>query len=42
LVLVARPGVGALALLYVIGAFAILYGILLVAFSLRLRTHSHA
>jgi uncharacterized membrane protein HdeD (DUF308 family) len=42
LVLVAQPGVGALALLYVIGAFAIVYGILLVSFSLRLRAHSHA
>jgi hypothetical protein len=28
-------------LLYVIGGYAILYGILLVWFSLRLRNHSH-
>jgi uncharacterized membrane protein HdeD (DUF308 family) len=37
-----QPGAGALALVFVIGSFAILYGILLVAFSLRLRTHLHA
>jgi uncharacterized membrane protein HdeD (DUF308 family) len=42
LVLIAQPGVGALALLYVIGFYAILYGILLVMFSLRLRAHGHA
>jgi uncharacterized membrane protein HdeD (DUF308 family) len=41
-VLAMQPGVGALALLFVIGAYAILYGILLVSFSLRLRKHSHA
>jgi uncharacterized membrane protein HdeD (DUF308 family) len=41
LVLLFRPGVGALALLYVIGSYAILYGILLVLFSLRLRNHTH-
>jgi uncharacterized membrane protein HdeD (DUF308 family) len=38
----ARPGAGALALIFVIGAYAIFYGILLVLFSLRLRKHSHA
>jgi uncharacterized membrane protein HdeD (DUF308 family) len=37
-----KPGAGALALILVIGSFAILYGILEVAFSLRLRSHSHA
>ena len=42
LILVAQPATGALALLYVIGFYAILYGILLVGFSLRLRRHSHA
>jgi uncharacterized membrane protein HdeD (DUF308 family) len=42
LVLAFQPGAGALALLYVIGTYAILYGILLVTLSLRLRTHSHA
>jgi uncharacterized membrane protein HdeD (DUF308 family) len=40
-ILLTQPGVGALALLYVIGGYAILYGILLVWFSLRLRNHSH-
>jgi uncharacterized membrane protein HdeD (DUF308 family) len=32
-----RPGSGALALIFVIGAYAILYGILLVSFGLWLR-----
>lgn len=41
LIMLTRPSVGALALLYVIGAYAILYGLLLVSFSLRLRNHSH-
>jgi len=41
LVLVAQPGAGALALVLVIGAYAIVYGILLVSFSLRLRRHAH-
>ena len=42
LILVVQPGAGALGLLLVIGVYAILYGILLVSFSLRLRGHSHA
>ncbi len=41
-VLLARPGLGALSMILVIGAFAILYGILEVMFSLRLRRHVHA
>ena len=41
IVLLTKPGVGALALLYVIGAYAMLYGLLLVWFSLRLRHHNH-
>jgi uncharacterized membrane protein HdeD (DUF308 family) len=40
-IMLTRPSVGALALLYVIGAYAILYGVLLLWFSLRLRNHSH-
>jgi uncharacterized membrane protein HdeD (DUF308 family) len=40
LILVVQPGTGALALLYVIGIYAILYGILLVWLSLRLRGHA--
>ena len=35
-----RPGAGAIALVFVIGTYAILYGILLVLFSLRLRKHA--
>lgn len=35
-----QPGAGALALVFVIGAFAIIYGIMLVSFSLRLRRHA--
>ena len=41
-VLLAQPGAGALALIFVIGAYAIIYGIILVAFALRLRKHTHA
>ena len=36
------PGAGALALIFVIGAYVIMYGVLLVSFSLRLREHAHA
>jgi uncharacterized membrane protein HdeD (DUF308 family) len=39
LMLVVQPGTGALALLFVIGTYAILYGILLIWFSLKLRSH---
>ena len=42
LILVAQPQTGALALLFIIGAYAILYGTLLVFFSLRLRGHSYS
>ena len=41
LLLLTRPGTGALAMIYAIGAFAIAHGILTVAFSLRLRRHAH-
>jgi uncharacterized membrane protein HdeD (DUF308 family) len=40
-ILLTQPRVGALALLYVIGSYAVLYGVLLVWFSIRLRRHSH-
>lgn len=40
--LVALPGPGALGLLFVIGAYAIVYGVMLISLSLRLRKHSHA
>lgn len=42
LVLVLKPAVGVIALLYTIGSFAVLYGALLISFALRLRSHSHA
>jgi uncharacterized membrane protein HdeD (DUF308 family) len=42
LVLLFRPGAGALALILVIGAYAIAEGVLLIAFAFRLRKHSHA
>jgi uncharacterized membrane protein HdeD (DUF308 family) len=42
LLLLARPGVGALAMIFAIGAYAIVGGVLTVAFSLRLRRHAHA
>jgi uncharacterized membrane protein HdeD (DUF308 family) len=41
LVLVLKPAVGVLALLYTIGTFAVIYGALLISFALRLRSHSH-
>jgi uncharacterized membrane protein HdeD (DUF308 family) len=40
LILVAQPGTGALALLHVIGIYAILYGILEIWLSLHLRNHA--
>jgi uncharacterized membrane protein HdeD (DUF308 family) len=42
LVLIVFPGAGALGLLYVIGAYAVIYGAMLVALALRLKKHSHA
>ena len=38
--LIAWPGAGALAMVLVIGAFAIMFGILMIGFSLRLRKHA--
>lgn len=35
-----RPAAGALAVVFVIGAFAIIYGAMLVAFAMRLRQHA--
>ncbi|WP_424811143.1 HdeD family acid-resistance protein [Roseococcus sp. YIM B11640] len=37
-----QPAAGALALVFVIGAYAILYGLLLIAFSFRLKKHAPA
>lgn len=42
LLLLARPGAGALAMIFAIGIYAIAQGILTIAFSLRLRRHAHA
>ncbi len=42
LLLFMRPGTGALALVLLIASYAILYGAILVAFSLRLRRRAHA
>jgi uncharacterized membrane protein HdeD (DUF308 family) len=42
LVMLFLPGAGALALIWVIGAYAIIFGALLVAFSFRLKRHSHS
>ena len=41
LILVAQPGIGLVTLLYVIGIYAIIDGILLIMLSFRLRGHSH-
>jgi uncharacterized membrane protein HdeD (DUF308 family) len=36
--LIARPGIGALAVLWLIGSFAIVFGVVLIALSLRMRS----
>jgi uncharacterized membrane protein HdeD (DUF308 family) len=36
------PGAGALALIWVIAIYAIIFGLLMIALALRLRKHSHA
>ena len=40
LVVLANPGAGALGLAFAIGGFAIAYGLILIAFSLRLKKHA--
>jgi uncharacterized membrane protein HdeD (DUF308 family) len=40
LVLFARPGAGALAVVWIIGAYAVLFGIAMVVLSLRFRSLS--
>jgi uncharacterized membrane protein HdeD (DUF308 family) len=42
LLLIIQPGAGALALIFTIGVYAVIYGIVLIAFALRLRKHSPA
>jgi uncharacterized membrane protein HdeD (DUF308 family) len=41
IILLAMPGAGALGLLFVIGAYAIIHGIMLIALSMRLRSCRH-
>ena len=41
LILIVQPGAGALGLLFVIGIYAILHGILLISLAFRLRQHTH-
>lgn len=41
LVMLFMPGAGALALVWVIGAYSIIFGALFVAFAFRLKKHSH-
>jgi uncharacterized membrane protein HdeD (DUF308 family) len=42
IIVLAAPGAGALGLIWIIGAYSIVFGILLVGLSLRLRKHRHA
>jgi len=42
LIVLVAPGAGALALIWVIAAYSIVFGVLLVGLSLRLRKHRHA
>jgi uncharacterized membrane protein HdeD (DUF308 family) len=41
-ILIVQPGAGALGLLFVIGAYAVIYGGIMIGLALRLRNHSHA
>lgn len=41
-ILLVSPGAGALGLLFVIGAYAVIHGVMLISLSLRLRRHTHA
>ena len=41
-ILVVQPGAGALGLLFVIGVYAVIYGVMLVSLALRLRKHGPA
>ena len=41
-ILIVQPGAGALGLIFVIGAYAVIYGAILIGLALRLRNHSHA
>jgi uncharacterized membrane protein HdeD (DUF308 family) len=41
IIIIVQPGAGALGLLFVIGAYAVIYGVILIGLALRLRSHSH-
>jgi uncharacterized membrane protein HdeD (DUF308 family) len=41
-ILIVQPGAGALGLLFVIGAYAVIYGVILIGLALRLHNHSHS
>jgi uncharacterized membrane protein HdeD (DUF308 family) len=42
LILLFRPGLGTLALIFAFGTFAIIEGLLLIGFSIRMKGHTHA
>ena len=42
IILIVQPGAGALGLLFVIGAYALIYGAILIGLALRLHNHSHS
>ena len=41
-ILIVQPGAGALGLIFVIGAYAVIYGVILIGLALRLHNHSHS
>lgn len=41
-ILIVQPGAGALGLIFVIGAYAVIYGVILIGLAFRLRNHNHA
>jgi uncharacterized membrane protein HdeD (DUF308 family) len=42
IIVLVAPGAGALGLVWAIGAYSVVFGILLVGLSLRLKRHRHA
>lgn len=40
-ILLFQPGAGALGLIFVIGAYAVIYGVMLIGFAFKLRNHKH-
>jgi uncharacterized membrane protein HdeD (DUF308 family) len=41
-ILLFQPGIGTLALIFTLGAYAVAYGLVLIAFAIRLKGHKHA